>query len=254
MLYSYIAATFLWILILLCERNCQIFARLNSAENTPVILHHRLNKISDFPVNEDNRLLSNWFIHSNSDLCKTLKIVDILSHQDHHRKFGIFDESYACDFFEAGYSDSTTCSMTCLDMGAPIDLINFVFPEKKFVIEESNFNEESFLKWFNDECLFREVGFASSRYNPVDLYWVDPETDKRILIGEIEYGEQNVVFQVTRIGHVFEVRDSESEELLGSYSIFHDAFIVIGDAETGIDPNFVAPGYGDNESGMIIMM
>lgn len=193
---------------------------------------------NDFNINKESRLLSNLFVHTNTDLCKSIGIADIISHYDHYRDVAVLDTSYSPNFFDGAEADSKTCSLACIEIGTPIDLIQHIFPDKKYTIQEETFDKAEVLKWFNEECMQREAGFVSSIDNPVNLFWIDNNTGKRVQTGTVLKGERNTVWQNTIMGHVFEAVDSVTQEVVGNYQILHDSFFRIGPLTSGLDPTF----------------
>ena len=210
---------------------------------TALFLHVRgnivINDTSSFIVNEDLRLESNWLIQTNSPLCKSLNVIDDLSRTyDHLREIGTLSEKYASEFFEMDYPSTNVCILACVDMGVPIHLVNQIFPERKYVIEEKDYDFKAVTKWFTKQCMRREVGFLSTLDNNVTIYW-RKNSNERVFTGEFEKGERNTAWRTTTIGHIFELVDSVTEELLGSYQILHDSIIRVGALVSGINPDFV---------------
>ena len=208
---------------------------------------HQLNSKNDFPINHDKRLVNNWLVHTNTPLC--VKPLDILNKNVAHlRDIGTLNDAYAHEFFDPEVMKPNVCVLACVEIGYPLHLVNKIFPQKLYIVENENFEESHLVEWFSEECSRKEIGFVSSHHNVVNLFWLNPETKEKVPVGEVERGEQNTLWQESFIGHEIEAVDSETQELLGKYVIMHDSFFIVGAPESLIQKDYISEGYEDNES------
>ena len=85
-----------------------------------------------------------------------------------------------------------------------------------------------------------EAGFLSHEADDMTLFWINPANSERVNAGTLKFGEANTIWTSTRLGHIFEVVGENSNELIGSYTIQHDSFFVIGEIDSRIQERDVS--------------
>ena len=72
-----------------------------------------------------------------------------------------------------------------------------------------------------------EVGWTSYYKAPLSLYWIGFD-GVRVLTDTIFPGEAATHWSFTSLGHIFEVKDMTTDEIVGTYTLKHDTYFVIG--------------------------
>eukprot|EP01036_Dinobryon_divergens_P044116 gene44116-58835_t len=130
--------------------------------------------------------------------------------------------SISTDVASALLPDSNNaCSMVCLDKGMPRDLMAFSAPSSIYN------GKESIEKWFKNSCLYAHMGMRSYLENSVTVYWLNG-MEERVEIGILRSSDTSGLWQNVVLGHVFEAVDSITKEVLGTYTITYNIFIVLG--------------------------
>jgi hypothetical protein len=79
----------------------------------------------------------------------------------------------------------------------------------------------------HNKCQKAEVGFLSYAPNVCNINWVNPD-GTRHTIGSLEHGEKNTAWQQSYLGHVFEITDSVTNEVLLEMTVEHNGINPIG--------------------------
>ena len=72
-----------------------------------------------------------------------------------------------------------------------------------------------------------EVGWTSFYKGPLTLYWID-NNGNRVYTNTINPGEKGSYWSQSVLGHKFEITDTATDELVGTYITKFDSFFVIG--------------------------
>lgn len=72
-----------------------------------------------------------------------------------------------------------------------------------------------------------EVGWTSYYNGPLTLYWIAYDGD-RVFTSTIYPGEKGTHWSRSSLGHEFEITDTATDELVGTYVMKFDSFFVIG--------------------------
>lgn len=72
-----------------------------------------------------------------------------------------------------------------------------------------------------------EAGWVSYIETPLTLYWIGFDGE-RVLIDEILPGESGTHWSHTSLGHTFEIKDLAKDEVMGTYTLKHDSYFVLG--------------------------
>jgi hypothetical protein len=150
------------------------------------------------------------------------------------------------------------CPVICLNKGVPAEYIStpveyLIYSGKRDSIkfmayspeteqyEDTDSNAEFPLRqWINEACQRAEIGWTSYNKNPIDMFWIAPD-GRRVPVGSVEYGEKKTVWQVSTLGHRFELEDSVTKVPFPSVVVEYEGFRVIGDSGTGIGKNTTNP-------------
>jgi hypothetical protein len=78
--------------------------------------------------------------------------------------------------------------------------------------------------------LFCSKFAAADHNNPIQMFWIDPNTQQKFDQGEIIYGERNTAWRTSFLGHVFELVDKVTQEPVGkgTYKVEFNSFYNIG--------------------------
>ena len=72
-----------------------------------------------------------------------------------------------------------------------------------------------------------EVGWVSNFKTPLTLFWIGYD-GKRVLTDTIMPGDGGTQWSISSLGHVFELEDLATNEFVGTYTIKHHSFFVLG--------------------------
>lgn len=199
-------------------------------------------KIEDFPMVESH-LESHWLIHTDSEKCRK-DIQDAWASPSHDffvRKLVAVDEKFMKDTFLTGGSgkrleqDHTgECVAICIDKGTAKNMIQHFLPDNIFTwaqgnSEDNNDEVGNIVDWIENSCQRAELGIVNYHEDEATVYWLNPHTGDRVDVGHLGIGERNTLWQVTVLGHVFEVVSVKGVHL-GSFEVQHNAFEIVGDA------------------------
>jgi hypothetical protein len=138
-------------------------------------------------------------------------------------------------FVESGVIDEveTKCLAVCVDVGLAKDLIPYPIPfyvyKEHSLLRDAEKDNVKDLNEFIDKCKAAEVGFISYYPKEAQVYWLNTD-GKRHDMGILRYGERNTLWQRTFLGHVFEICDKDTDELLERHTVKHHAHVVVGHA------------------------
>mmetsp|Transcript_12495 Transcript_12495/g.18873 ORF Transcript_12495/g.18873 Transcript_12495/m.18873 type:complete len:478 (-) Transcript_12495:73-1506(-) len=123
-----------------------------------------------------------------------------------------------------------SCVAVCLNKGMEEGLLSYPLPQNIYT-------DNSDIGAFNNECRGAEVGFISYMTHPVSLYWLNKKTGESVLLDTIQKGEMQMKWHTSFLGHVFEVRDSVTDEKLKTHVVEFSGVVVVGDAGPGTISN-----------------
>jgi hypothetical protein len=130
---------------------------------------------------------------------------------------------------EAKTNVETTCFAVCVDTGLAEDLIPYPVPFYVYAEHSALDDSENDLTSLVNSCKAAEVGFISYYPKEAQVYWLNNE-GKRHKMGTLKYGERHTLWQRTFLGHVYEICDMESDELIMRHTVMHHAHVVVGQA------------------------
>lgn len=203
--------------IIIMFLNCVVLicAILHLAEGTKLFQHAK-----DFPLNEDERLAKNYLVFPDTSKCDRLFSVD--SELAFREKAHVGGELAQQLFGENALSgsNSNNCPAVCLGVGTHLDYIVYPFSEQVYT------GGGNPMDWVHNFCQKKEFGIINYGPNEANLYWMDG--DKRVMQGTIGKGERHTQWRTTYLGHKFELVDSVTKELMGSYTIEFDTVRAYG--------------------------
>lgn len=179
-----------------------------------------ITSLSQLSYDQNHRLKENYLLYEDSQSCRN-KLFPTWDHQP-QRTVQAMSTEVANQFRR-----SETCVAVCLEKGAMKDYVSDVLAKQIF-----NGNSDEFVS----TCQRAEVGFISYRKTVSDVYWVNDQ-GRRVKIDSIKYGEKQMRWTNSFLGHQFVIFDSESGELVDSLTVTHHRFVVIGDAGSGLKSN-----------------
>jgi len=196
---------------------------------------HIIENGSDFPLNEDGRLIHDFLLYQNNAACA--EVANIISQSEFHiRETRAVSNALYEEIFgrSPNSSSSSACSLACLDMGSPARYITHVIPEKQYHFgTDSEINVHD---WYNDVCEMKEVGFGTTG-RPFTLYFLEKGINRILIQHYVPENFERVIWVESHIGHKFEVVDTKTEQSLGIYEVTHDSFYMIGQFYSGINPD-----------------
>ena len=192
--------------------------------------------ISDFEVDDNNRLKDHWIVYSNHNECKSIietmwqrgrydyrRAASIKSGSELNRIFISTEDETVNDINDA----ATSCNIACLTKGTPADLIASPLMDDVYKVNPSNARAVIDIM---TKCQAVEAGFISYHDNPLTLFWISVDNGDLVDVGSIKKGERFVQWQTTTLGHTFKAVDDVTNDVVGEYTIQENAWYVIGDA------------------------
>lgn len=170
-----------------------------------------IDDIWDLPLDKNGNLASNWYLATN---CREIGSLNF-------RKKATMSSELAY----ALTNSVDYCIAVCLEQGTPKALLNHVLREKIYIVGEER-EEDDLQEWVTKKCQRVEIGWFSYNKNLAIVNWISPEFDREKM-GELQKGK-NEVWLDAYLGHKFEVVDSVTYKVLGSYTVQYDAFYPIG--------------------------
>ena len=130
-------------------------------------------------------------------------------------------------------TDEESCRAVCLEKGT---LNTHLFhPLSNALYKGSDANEgETLVDWIQNTCQFVELGFVSYNANDIIVNWINHQ-GKPMEVGRLKRGEKNTMWQLTTLGHKFQLVDSVTKKILGNYMAFQQGQMVIGNPGSGVD-------------------
>ena len=182
--------------------------------------------IDQLPLDEFGHLQSNWLLFKDGDCAK--KFNELWNEGDNNlRKLSVISGKAANTFWG---EDSSECAAVCLDRGVPGSYIKYPIPEKIYLESDS---EISARDWLDAFCQESEFGLISYLPNNCIVNWISPSGAKH-KISDLLPGERNTFWTYTRLGHEFEVIDSVTGEVQGTFIAEYNSFFPLGDPGTGV--------------------
>ena len=179
-----------------------------------------LDNAADIPVNEDQRLTTNYLLYDGSNSCASkIAALDI----DYREKIPM-TKNLARQFFGASPGN---CATVCLEKGTHVDFLMNPLP-----IHVDNKGDD-FQAHIRDNCQKVEAGILNYNKSPVDVLWIDFDGNRQKL-QTVKYGEKNTAWQTTFLGHQFEIADSVTGETLLAFTVTENAFYHIGELPSAI--------------------
>jgi hypothetical protein len=203
---------------------------------TTVSIFNDVYEISDLKLDENNRLKDHWLLVNLKDECKVTVEKVWKEMKFVHRSLGAVDSKVIKQIL--GDADGAfACTAVCLEKGTHYDFIHKPVLDTLVSFDEEEEGREAVTKltnWAQTNCQSAEIGFISYHKNPATIFWLNSETGEKVPSGHLHYGERNTVWQQSFLGHKFEVVDSVSNKVLGTFEVKHHSFHVIGDPGSGV--------------------
>ena len=168
--------------------------------------------VASLKWDENLRLKSNYLVYS--EQCSDQLNNFIFDHRPHIMATDI----------ERFYENVTPegCAAVCLQKGMHVDHIFKPLP----TLTTSNNN--GLVEWTNENCQSLEVGFVSMYSYPLKVYWRE-NINIRHYLSDLKSGEQKMLWQMTHLGHVFEIDDPTTNQMVFNITVTHHAFYRVGD-------------------------
>ena len=117
----------------------------------------------------------------------------------------------------------------CLKKGTPVDYI-----QDYMRVTGAEFKSVQMRRWFTDECAKVEFGLVSFEDEMLEVFWLNQNTNEEVSIGDLIPGEQNTMWRVGYVGHLFVVKGKgESSKFQPkSFMLEGDQILRIGEQET----------------------
>jgi len=207
--------------------------------------HHVFSKIEDFPM-EEGHLSTHFLLHTDSEKCSQ-DIHDAWSSESHDfflRELVALEGKFMRDTFLTGGTGgkriekdpSGECVAICLQKGTAHNMLQHFLPDNIFTWKETENSAETddtiitgIIDWIESSCQRAELGIVNYHNEEATVFWLNPHSGEKVNVGHLSIGERNTLWQVTVLGHVFEVV-SLSGVHLGSFEVKHNSFEVVGDA------------------------
>ena len=183
-----------------------------------------ITNLSELPLDENGRLSSHWLLFPSGSCEKYI--------EDTWEDSGFELRSLASisgELENLFFPDNSTaeCEAVCLERGTPYDYLQHYLPLQLF-----QGSQVELRGWIHSNCQKTEFGFISFLKNEAIVYWISPE-NKRIKISNLLRGERNTFWTTTVLGHKFEVVDSVTKQVVGSFTAEFNGINHIGDPGSG---------------------
>jgi len=220
-------------------------------------------QVSSIPLDEHGNVRDNWFLYP-AGACASSVEDEWQSVEKGNRKAARVSGDLEHKLFDneksrlAISSSTLGCPVICLNKGVPSGFITtpveyHVYSGKRDSIKfkayssevedymESDMGAEFPLRqWIIEACQRVEIGWTSYNANPINMFWVAPD-GRRLSVGTLESGEKRTVWQVTTLGHVFDLEDAVTGEALPQFVVEYEGFHVVGDSGSRIGQNVTNP-------------
>jgi hypothetical protein len=176
----------------------------------------------DLPVDDNGRIINNYLLHSDNDIC-----IGLFSsiHLDYREILGLTSEASE-KFF--GSIEADKCAVVCIQKGTHINAVFDPLPQ----LVELSYVPSRFNSFVTEHCQKVEVGFLSYAEHVSDIMWLDQQGDRQ-LVGILKQGERNTVWQGSFLGHEFFVVDQVTKQDLLHVVVTHDSINPIGSPKSG---------------------
>jgi len=176
----------------------------------------------DLPVDDNGRIINNYLLHSDNDIC-----IDLFSsiNLDYREILGLTSEASE-KFF--GSIEADKCAVVCIQKGTHIDSVFDPLPQ----LVELSYVPSRFNSFVTEHCQKVEVGFLSYAEHVSDIMWLDRQGNRQ-LVGILKQGERNTVWQGSFLGHEFFVVDQVTKQDLLHLVVTHDSINPIGSPKSG---------------------
>lgn len=191
-----------------------------------------ITSFDELEYDENQHLRKNILVYSSSPISCQTTITNAWNRDNPYasvRDLIPLDSSLISSFTDK----NITCFYACLGRGVAKDLISYPLPKEMYTGDTT-------LREFISVCKQAEVGFISYHPTPVKLFWINTNTQESVHLDTITKGERNMKWHSSFLGHKFEVRDEETNELLKVHIVDFSGVVVVGDAGTGTLPAPVA--------------
>lgn len=186
-----------------------------------------IQNFNELEYDENQHLLKNIILYSDTKTCQTT-LVNAWNRDNPYssiRDLIPIDTSLISLFTEKNVS----CFYSCIGKGTAKDLLQYPLPSDMYTGDTT-------LREFIARCKQAEVGFISYHPTPVKLFWINLQTQESVHLDTITKGEANMRWHSSYLGHKFEVRDEQTDELLKTHIVEFSGVVVVGDAGRGTLP------------------
>jgi hypothetical protein len=192
-----------------------------------------VNDINNLEFDANNRLDAHWLLFSDNARCREEFSAAWGERNFENDKRYIAPMSAEIDmkFFGKTAADES-CRAVCLEKGT-LDTHLF-HPLSNALFEGEEKMEKTLAEWIQDTCQFIELGFVSYNANDIIVNWINHK-GKPMQVGVLKRGEKNTMWQLTTLGHKFELVDSVTKAVLGRYVASQQGQVVIGNPGSGVD-------------------
>eukprot|EP00605_Chrysophyceae_sp_TOSAG23-4_P000032 GSChrysophyteH1.ASY1.ANO1.33.1 assembled CDS len=199
-------------------------AAISTVEAEKVVVGRPVSQFSDLLWDENGHLGENYLLISDNDDCEEILENAWLRRPDYKHRTVMRMRDEVHDLFPVLREDnlpsgSYRCNAVCLDRGTPKDHI---------VDADKRKSHESLVPFMDNTAMRVEFGFLNWTPNQCGIYWVDQLSNRRVFSGNLLRKEKNTLWQTTTLGHVFEIEDSVTKEIVGRYEAKYPAINVIG--------------------------
>ena len=178
-----------------------------------------INSLQEIPLDNNDRIVGNFILYTASESCPAPSNLA-------YREALPMSSDLEAQFFGTNPSSYGDCAAVCLEKGTHFDHLLHPLPQHvgKHLKDIYSFAFEN--------CQQSEVGFLSYNENVADIYWMN--NGRRVNVGTLRKGEQNTVWQVSYLGHQFQVIDSVNQKMLLNVTVQHNAIYPIGDLSSNL--------------------
>jgi hypothetical protein len=185
------------------------------------IPHEIITDLSQLGYDKNDRLDSHWLLYSNTESCR--KVVEEIWNRPAHR-FKLREiapadgQAFVQIFGEEPHNDR--CLSACLERGTLKEHMPYVLPTRK---HNSTTGLNTF---FAKQCQTAEIGFIIHGFE-ADVVFID-DAGKESVISTMGSGEEHTFWQVSYLGHKFELRDTKNGVTMASITVIYSGVYVIG--------------------------
>lgn len=231
-MFAFLAAAAIVLVITLFISPCPLVALSTDDDDRYAIIEQNVNSITitnaiDLPVDDNGRIINNYLLHSDNDIC-----VDLFSdiHLDYRDILGLTSEASE-KFF--GSIEADKCAVVCIQKGTHIDAVFDPLPQ----LVELSYVPSRFSSFVTEQCQKVEVGFLSYAEHVSDIMWLDRRGNRQ-QVGILKQGERNTVWHGSFLGHEFFVVDQVTKQDLLHVVVTHHSINPIGSPKSGSTPTY----------------